>query len=53
MKEKKSKKQMIIILIVVLILIGVVAGSIGVIMYLNSPEYKYNQANQYEQKEQF
>ena len=53
MDSKKSNKKLMIIIITIVIVIVVIAGVVGVITYLNSPSYKYEQANKLEQAEQF
>lgn len=51
-QEKKKSKLKIIILVIVAIVV-IIGVAVGVIMYLNSPSYKYGQASKLEQVEQF
>lgn len=53
MEEKKKKSKLIVIIVTIVVIIGVIAGAVGVIKYLNSPSYKYEKANKLEQEEKF
>jgi len=53
MEEKKKKSKLIVIIITIVVIIGAIAGTVGVIKYLNSPSYKYEKANKLEQEEKF
>lgn len=52
MEEKKKKSKLIIIVVVVVAILVIMGGIVGVITYLNSPSYKYEQASKLEQAEQ-